>query len=42
MDRISVTPRPNYQEKIEQLGFDFHAAYSKEEAYYLLRADEVE
>lgn len=42
MDRISVTPRPNYQEKIEQLGFDFHAAYWKEEAYYLLRADEVE
>lgn len=42
MDRISVTPRPNYQEKIEQLGFDFHAAYWKEEAYYLLCADEVE
>ena len=41
MERIPVTPRPDYREKIEQLGFDFHASYWKEEAYYRLRTDEV-
>ena len=42
MERIPITPRPNYQEKIELLGFDFHASYWKEEAYYHLRTDEVD
>lgn len=42
MERISITPRPDYQEKIEQLGFDYHSSYWKEEAYYRLRSDEVE
>ena len=34
MKRIPVTPRSDYREKIEALGFDFHGDYWREEAYY--------
>ena len=42
MKRIDVTPRADYREKIEALGFDFHGDYWREEAYYLLSSEEVE
>lgn len=42
MKRIYVTPRADYQEKIEKLGFDFHGNYWREEACYQFTADEVE
>ena len=41
MKRIPITPRPGYQEKIEELGFDFHGDYWREEAYYSFTADEI-
>ena len=36
MRRFYATPRVDYQEKIEALGFDFHSDYWREEAYYQL------
>lgn len=41
MKRIPVNPRPDYKEKIEVLGFDFHGDYWREEAYYSFTADEI-
>ena len=35
MERISISPRRDYQTKIEALGFDFHGSYWREEAYRL-------
>ena len=37
MKRIPVTPRSDYREKIEALGFDFHGDYWREEAIIVLR-----
>ena len=42
MKRIYVTPRADYREKIEALGFDFHGDYWREEACYQLSSEEVE
>lgn len=42
MRRFYATPRVDYQEKIEALGFDFHSDYWREEAYYQLSSEEVE
>lgn len=39
MKRIPVTPRLDYREKIEALGFDFHGDYWREEAYYHFTAE---
>ena len=41
MKRIPVTPRLDYREKIEALGFDFHGDYWREEAYYRFTAEET-
>ena len=41
MKRIPVTPRSDYREKIEALGFDFHGDYWREEAYYRFTAEET-
>lgn len=41
MKRIPVNPRPDYSEKIEALGFDFHGDYWREEAYYSFTAPEI-
>lgn len=41
MKRIPVTPRSDYREKIEVLGFDFHGDYWREEAYYRFTAEET-
>lgn len=41
MKRIPVTPRLDYREKIEALGFDFHGDYWREEAYYHFTAEET-
>ena len=42
MERINVIPRPDYKEKIEALGFDFHGDYWREEACYRFTANEIE
>ena len=42
MERKYVTPRADYREKIEALGFDFHGDYWREEAYYRFTSDEIE
>ena len=42
MERISISPRRDYQTKIEALGFDFHGSYWREEAYYRLSPEETE
>ncbi len=42
MRRFYATPRVDYLEKIEALGFDFHSDYWREEAYYQLSSEEVE
>lgn len=42
MERISISPRLDYQTKIEALGFDFHGSYWREEAYYRLSSGEIE
>lgn len=42
MERLNVTPRLDYKEKIEELGFDFHGAYWKEEACYRFTPAEIE
>lgn len=41
MKRLPVTPRPDYREKIEALGFDFHGDYWREEAYYSFTPNEI-
>ena len=41
MERKYVTPRADYREKIEALGFDFHGDYWREEAYYQFTSDEI-
>lgn len=42
MERKLVSPRWDYKDKIEALGFDFHGDYCREEAYYRFTAEEVE
>ena len=37
-----MTPRSDYREKIEALGFDFHGDYWREEAYYRFTPAEIE
>mgnify|MGYP007132858808 CR=1 FL=1 len=32
MKRIAIKPRDNYQKKIENMGFNFHTDYWKENA----------
>lgn len=41
MERLSISPRPDYRSQIEALGFDFHQDYWKESAYYRFDAREV-
>lgn len=36
-----IAPRSGYKEKIEELGFDFHGEYWKEEAYYRFTPEEI-
>lgn len=42
MKRIPINPRPDYKNKIEALGFDFHGDYWREEAYYAITEQETE
>lgn len=46
MKRIALTPRPNWQKKVEEVGFLFHTAdqgpYWDESAYYQLTTKEVD
>lgn len=42
MKRVKIQPRENYKEKIEELGFNFHTDYWKEEAYYSFTRKEIE
>lgn len=42
MERFNMTPRSDYREKIEALGFDFHGDYWREEAYYRFTSAEIE
>ncbi len=46
MNRIAISPRHNWQEKVEQVGLTFHtpegAAYWDESAYYQLSSREVD
>lgn len=42
MKRIMTTPRADYRDAIEALGFDYHMDYWKEDAYYELSETEVE
>lgn len=42
MERINVIPRPDYKEKIEALGFDFHGDHWREEACYRFTTAEIE
>lgn len=42
MERFNMTPRSDYREKIEALGFDFHGDYWREEAYYRFTPAEIE
>lgn len=42
MERIPITPRPDYRSQIEALGFDFHQDYWKEDAYFRFTPAEVE
>lgn len=42
MERISTTPRPNYRTEVESQGFNFHADYWTEDAYYRFTPEEVE
>lgn len=37
-----TTPRADYRDAIEALGFDYHMDYWKEDAYYELSETEVE
>ena len=42
MERKLVSPRWDYKDKIEALGFDFHGDYWREEAYYRFTPEEIE
>lgn len=45
MNRHTITPRNNWQQTVENLGFGFHSTdvpYWDESAYYSFRADEIE
>lgn len=42
MKRKTITPRNGYQEIVENLGFDFHSDYWKEDSYYELESWEVD
>ena len=42
MERLNAIPRPDYKNKIEALGFDFHGNYWREEAYYRFNPNEIE
>ena len=42
MERFNMTPRSDYREKIEAIGFDFHGDYWREEAYYRFTPAEIE
>lgn len=42
MKRIRLTPRADYQQTIESLGFSFHTDYWKENAYYAFSMQEIE
>lgn len=42
MKRHLIKPRADYQKKIEELGFDFHGDYRREEAYYCFSASEID
>ncbi len=45
MKRIAVTPRPNWQEEMMRIGFDYHSIdgnYWQEDACYLFNEDEVD
>ena len=45
MTRNTITPRNNWQQLVEQLGFGFHSTdvpYWDESAYYSFRADEID
>jgi glutathionylspermidine synthase len=42
MKRIAIKPRDNYQKKIENMGFNFHTDYWKENAYYSFTMKEIE
>lgn len=42
MKRHLIKPRADYQKKIEELGFDFHGDYWREEAYYSFSASEID
>ena len=45
MKRIVTTPRPNWQQKVEELGFGFHtpdSTYWDESAYYQFSMREVD
>lgn len=41
MKRIAINPRNNWQEKVQNLGFGFHADYWNEKAYYQFSMEEV-
>jgi glutathionylspermidine synthase len=44
MERITITPRNNWQEAVEKLGFGFHSTnvpYWNESAYYSFTMDEI-
>lgn len=42
MKRIAIKPRENYVQKIEEMGFNFHTDYWKENAYYSFTMKEIE
>ncbi len=45
-NRVSITPRPNWQEKVEEIGFDWHTVdhvpYWDESAYWQFTSEEVD
>lgn len=41
MERFNIKPRYEYKNKIENLGFNFHDDYWKEDAYYSFSIDEI-
>ena len=42
MKRTAINPRKDYQKKIEEMGFNFHTDYWKENAYYSFTMKEIE
>lgn len=42
MKRIAISPRADYKNKIESMGFAFHTDYWKENAFYAFTMDEIE